>query len=301
MELHGRHLIIFGCGYVGTALAQAAKRSGARVTALTRNHAAAEALRRSGVAEVCVADLAAGDWHARMPSDVDLAVVCVSSGGGGTDGYRSSYVDGMRSVLHWTAGRNRPLETLLYTSSTSVYPQGGGEVIDETKATEGGSERARILMEAENQLRAAPPTACLRSFILRLAGIYGPGRHHLLDQLRTGAGTLPGSPGTRLNLAHRDDIVAAILACLGSPMAAGCRTYNVADGRPSTRREVADWLCGQLGRSPVRFTGGTTGAHRDGGETPDRIIASARLQAESGWRPRHGDFRSGYADLLRQV
>ena len=120
-----KHLVVFGAGYVGVEVARQAITRGLRVTALTRNAIKATALRALGV-EVIVADLAEGGWyvHPALAGGADFVLNCVSSGGGGIDGYRRSYVDGMRSVLAWVY--RVPVGTLVYTSSTSVYPQDGG-------------------------------------------------------------------------------------------------------------------------------------------------------------------------------
>ena len=79
-------LMVFGCGYVGTALAKHCLAAGVRVGALTRNVEKAEALRALGVQEVIVADLQDSDWHGRVEQSYEAVVNCVSSAGGGTEG-----------------------------------------------------------------------------------------------------------------------------------------------------------------------------------------------------------------------
>ena len=293
-RLANKRLVILGCGYLGTAVAVQARAAGLQVAALTRNAARAAEIAALGV-EAVVDDLAAETWHARIAPGADLVLDCVSAGGGGLEGYRRSYVDGLRSVLAWA--RRGPAGTIVYTSSTSVYPQSGGAVVDETSAADARAPASRILRDAENVLRQAGE-ACGRWFILRLAGIYGPGRHHLLDQLRTGAESLPGEGGHRLNLAHRDDICAAIVLAFAAPPRWTNRIYNVADGAPAPKAEVVGWLAERLGRAPPRFGGGPGSARREFAAPPDRIISSARLRAELGWQPRYPTFREGYAALL---
>lgn len=298
MALAGKHLVIFGCGYVGRALAAAARVAGAEVTALTRNPRIAAELSREGI-EVVVGDLAASDWHSAITRPVDFVVNCVSSGGGTPEDFQRSYVRGMQSVLAWLAARPPAVATFVYTSSTSVYPQGSGVIVDETAATGAGPFNGQILLESENLLRAASANAVRRSFVLRLAGIYGPERHYLLNQLRDGATVLAGDPAHRVNLAHRDDIVAAIIACLNAPPAITSSVFNVADGAPAPKGEVVRWLAEQLGVPAPGFDGSTSSHRRAGQPMPDRIISSAKIQRELGWRPRFPDYRAGYAELLR--
>lgn len=291
-SLSGQRVVIFGCGYVGAAVAAAAVARGARVTALTRNEAKAAALQASGV-EAVVADLADTAWHARIAGGAELVLNCVSSGGGGLDGYRRSYVDGMVSVLAWarTAGG---MGTLVYTGSTSVYPQDGGVRVDETAPTAGGGERAELLLRAEALLWSAGPGVAVRRFVLRLAGIYGPGRHHLIDQVRTGE--VAGLGDHHLNLIHRDDIVAAVLACAAAPATVADRTFNLADDGAARKEEIVAWVAAQLGVPVPRFTGAPAGGRR--AVTPDRIIANAAAKAALGWRPGYPTYREGYASLL---
>src|SRR5688572_7340998 len=128
--LSGRHLVIFGCGYVGTAVARWAATAGLRVTALTRNAASAVVLREVEINAV-VADLASHTWHEEISVAPDFALNCVSSGGGGAEAYRHSYLQGMESIAAWTTARGG-IGTFLYTSSTSVYPQGEGAIVNES-------------------------------------------------------------------------------------------------------------------------------------------------------------------------
>jgi nucleoside-diphosphate-sugar epimerase len=289
--LPGRHLVIFGCGYVGTAVAQWAISAGLRVTALTRNTSAAVWLRDMGVFPV-VADLATDAWHSQIGDAPDFAINCVSSGGGGIEGYRHSYLRGMESIVTW-AKAHRGVGTFVYTSSTSVYPQGDGVTVDETMVAAPATDRAQILIEVEEAVKARPQP-WERFFILRLAGIYGPGRHALLEQVR--AGEVSGNGDHHLNLIHRDDIVAAVAACLTAPKGVASDVFNVADDGHATKAEIVHWLAEKVSVSAPTFTGAPAGSRRQ--VTPDRVIANAKLKTMLGWRPRHPTFREGYASLL---
>ncbi len=296
ITLHGKRLVIFGCGYVGGAIARAAVAAGAHVEALTRNPEKAALLRAQSLAKVVVAELSSSDWHSQLEGGADFVVNCVSSAGG-PDGYRQSYLAGMASILKWAASGQTPIGTILYTSSTSVYPQGGGAVIDETVPAEGATPNGKIIRESEMRLQAVPDAICRRWFILRLAGIYGPGRHHLLNQLREGTTSLGGSGGHHLNLVHLDDIVSAVLGSLRAPQTIGSQIFNVADIAPARREDVVRWLAERLGRAMPAFDG-IPGTRRGGEPMPDRVISSEKIQRVLGWRPRHPDYRSGFDEIL---
>lgn len=293
-----KRLLILGCGYVGAAVARQARAEGWAVAALTRNPAKAAALESEGIPAVA-GDLAGTDWHDRVGRDFDFVLNCVAAGGGGVEGYRSSYFAGMESVLAWA--RQAKIGTLVYTSSTSVYAQGEGARLDESMPAEGRSDTARILVDTERLLREPAPghaQAIGRWFILRLAGIYGPGRHSLLDELRAGSAQIPGTGTHRLNLAFRDDIVDAIMAAFRAPMTVQNEIFNVADDTAATKQEVVAWLAAQLGR-PVPPFSGVADARRSA--VPDRIIANDRIKSVLGWAPRHPTFREGYAEILSEA
>ena len=285
LSVEPRRLVIFGAGYVGAVVAQQALARGLRVTALTRNAEKACALSVAG-ADVIIADLADTDWHERLPEGADLVLNCVSSGGGGPEGYWHSYVEGMKSVLSW-AGQV-PVGSLVYTSSTSVYPQGGGARVDESASIESTRLEGNALVEAEDRLL----NSGTRGFVLRLAGIYGPGRHYLLDQLRSGCGEIAGLGGHRLNLIHRDDIAGAIWAALEAPIELCGGVFNVADDGAATKADVAAFLAGKLGLPAPLFTGASAPGRRR--VTPDRVIANDKIKQVLGWQPQYPTFREGY-------
>jgi nucleoside-diphosphate-sugar epimerase len=291
----GKRLVIFGCGYVGAEVARQAGARGMNVTALTRNAAKAAALTADGV-DAVVADLSDHSWHPQVKGGADFVLNCVSSGGGGIDGYRRSYVKGMRSVLTWARDRGSA-GALVYTGSTSVYPQNGGVHVDETAPAEDAGERAGILLEAE-RLLCESSGAARRWFVLRLAGIYGPGRHHLLEQVRSGE--IAGRGDYHLNLIHRDDICAAIWAAFSAAKNIPSGVFNVADDSAATKRDIVDWLAEQLQLPAPRFTGARAQGRR-AGDVPDRIIDNGLVKRQLGWSPRYPSFREGYGAILRAL
>lgn len=320
------HLVVFGAGYVGGALARRAVASGWRVTALTRNPETAAALRAAGCA-VVIAELGSRDWWDAPELRQGAARVAVTvAAGGGPDGYRRSYVDGLASVVGWgrrgrsAAGAGGVVDGdgvgdvwigngtagagghLIYTSSTSVYPQGGGARVTESDPIGGEAESTRALVEAERLAAGWPgPTT-----VLRLAGIYGPDRIHLAEQVRRGEAS--GSPDAHLNLIYRDDILDAFDAVwarsegrFGAQGGEGFAAdepdvYNLADEGSATKGEVVAWLAARLGVAAPQFTGLPAGGRRMA--TPDRVIDATRARERLGWRPARRTYREGYAEVL---
>ena len=296
--LSGSRLFVAGAGYVGGAVVEAALAAGAGVVALTRNEARAGELRAAG-AQVVVADLALSVWHEEVrAADFDFVLNCVSAGGGGLAGYQRSYVEGNASLVAWAERAGRAggggcgAGHLIYTGTTSVYGEAAGARVGEDAAAEGGGERGGLLREAE-RIVATWPGAWT---VLRLAGIYGPGRSHLLAQVRDGGGEVAGRAETHLNLIHRDDIVAAILATWARGAETAGRVFNVADDGAAPKGEVVAWLAARLRVAMPRFSGSPAGGRRE--LTPDRVIANDRFKAATGWAPRYPTYREGYAALL---
>ncbi len=291
--------VIFGCGYVGGELARRLVERGVRVAALTRNPETAGALRSMGLSEVVEAELQTKDWHAALRGDYEAVVNCVSSAGGGLEGYRRSYLEGQVSILDWLGPRR--LRRYLYTGSTSVYPQDDGGWVDERADTSQAPPTGRVLLESEALLRALDPRRVERWYVFRLSGIYGPGRHYLIDQVREHAeAPIPGRGDYALNMIHRDDVVSALLRALDPESSAPSGIYNLSDDRPATKEAVVRWLAGQLGRPAPGFDPSQVPPRlaRRGGRMPDRRISNAKAKRAFGWTPRYDSFEAGYRGLL---
>ena len=295
-----KNLLLLGCGYVGKALLKEAKAKGGwRVTALTRNPQMAEVLRHAGADRVIEAELASASWHADVPGTWDLVANTVSAGRGGADAYRKSYIEGNHSLVQWASRDDVDARTVIYTSATSVYPQTQGELVDEAASHQGVGENGRLLLESEavfiEGLKAANVP---HYFCLRLAGIYGPGRHYLLDRLRAGERVVAGQSDYYLNLIHRDDIGEACWFLYDNSQKAENGVYNVSDGHFATKREIVEWLAEHYQTvkplfKPDEETARAKRRKNEAGKLPNRRIVSVKLMA-LGWRPRHPNFTDGY-------
>ena len=291
-------VMIFGCGYVGTALAEKLLGDNVRVGALTRNREKASNLKQLGLSEVVINNVEDTDWHRKLSGSYAAVVNCVSSAGGGLEGYRKSYVEGQQSILKWT--EEHAVKRYIYTSSTSVYPQDGGVEVDETADTSTASPTGQLLRESEQVLESLADRLDAW-YVLRLAGIYGPGRHYLLNMLRSGETVIPGFGDYFLNLIHRDDITSAICRLLMNANPQDSGIYNLADNSPTTKTEVVNWLADKLGIPQPQFDLNQTSPRlqRRGGRMPSRQILNRRFCQTFDWTPEYPDFRAGYEQLLQ--
>ena len=207
----------------------------------------------------------------RLPA-VEAVVHCASSGRGGVEQYRAVYLEGARALADVLAPRR-----FVFTSSTSVYAQTDGSVVNEESAAEPDRETGRILREAEEVVLARGGS------VARLAGIYGPGRSVLLKKFFADEAVIEGDGGRVINQVHRDDIASA-LALLLESSAHGI--FNVCDDEPMTQRTLYEWLA-QHFHKPLPPTG-PPDPNRKRGWTSKRV-SNAKLRA-LGWAPHFPTF-----------
>lgn len=285
-------IAILGCGYVGAEFARQAQAAGHEVLGVVRSERSRDALRTEGIPAEAF-DLQSGDWAA-LPPSFDAVVYAASTGGGGPEAYALAYDLGVRRALAWAQAVGA--QAFVFTSSTGVYRQDDGGLVDETSLV-GGAPTADAILGGE---RAVLSAGFAKARVLRLGGLYGPGRHHLVDQLRRGETIIGGRVDHFINYLHRDDAASAILAALtGGP--SGARIYNVSDGQPVTKAELACWIATQLGQPTPTFDPSAPAGPRvaKGGRTqPNRVVATGLIRAELTWKPRFIGVFAGLKELF---
>tara|TARA_R100000027_G_scaffold65118_1_gene59284 strand:- start:1971 stop:2861 length:891 start_codon:yes stop_codon:yes gene_type:complete len=289
--------VILGCGYVGTAVARNWLADGHEVWGVSRNSDTLAQIEHDSFYPV-VADVDTAEWHAQVPSSPAIVLNCVSTAGPGIEGYRKSYIGGNHSVLDWARAGNP--ERIVYTGSTAVYPfTDGREVWEDDAGGEDLAESGKLVLESEKMLLQDPEIGD-RCTVLRLAGIYGPSRHHLLDAVKRSNGVLPGRGDYFLNLIFLDDIVSAVDAVWHSPIAGG-KAYNLADETPPTKEEMVSWLAERIGCTAPKFDpeamdGRRMRVNRAGG-SPNRRVKIDRIKQDTGWSPKYRSFRDGFEKI----
>ena len=286
-------VLIVGCGYVGLPLGVELVQQGHAVFGLRRSAAAEAQLLAAGITPLS-GDVTRPETLATLPHDFDWVVNCVASGGGDAADYRQIYLHGTANLLAWLAPY--PPKKFVYTSSTGVYGQNDGSTVKETSPTEPEAETARVLVETEKLLLAAFASQRLPAVILRVAGIYGPGRGYAFKQFLKNEARIEGDGSRVMNMIHRDDLIGCIIAALknGRPG----EIYNVVDDEPVTQTHFFDWLAATLGKNPPPSVPENPEATRKRGVTNKRV-SNRKLKMEIGWPFRHPNFRIGYsAEIL---
>jgi nucleoside-diphosphate-sugar epimerase len=261
------------------------------VVGLRRGAAEDEQLKAAGI-QPFPADIAVAADLDALPLPFDWVVYCVASSRGGVEDYRRAYLEGPRNLVMRL--RAAPPAKFVYLSSTGVYGQTGGETVSEASATEPAAATGQVLVEAERGLLASWRDRGLPVVILRLAGIYGPGRGYWLKQVLAGEARIEGDGSRILNMVHRDDVIGVSIAALERGRAG--EVYNVVDDEPVRQAGLLGWLSARLGRPLPPCVAGDEVAARKRGVTSKRVL-NRKVKEELQYAFRHPTFREGYAAL----
>jgi nucleoside-diphosphate-sugar epimerase len=287
-------VLIVGCGYVGLPLGAELVKQGNEVFGVRRSPAAEAEIKAAGIRPL-IADITRADELTKLPGPFDWVVNAVSSNRGGVEEYRQTYLEGTRNLIEWLSAS--PPRKFVYTSSTSVYGQTDGSLVRETSLTQPAGETGRILIDAENLLLSAAQQKKFPAAILRVAGIYGPGRgHHFLKYLRDEA-RIEGKGERIINMIHRDDLVGILLAALKSGRPG--EIYNAVDDEPVAQIHFFRWLSETLGKWMPPSVPETGKGERKRGLT-NKKVSNRKLKMELGYQFKYPTFRQGYtAEITR--
>jgi len=270
-------VVLAGCGDVGTQVALELLAAGHRVLGLRRStHALPSAVTARSV------DLAAE--VPQLPDDTETVVVATAADGGTVEDYRRAYLSVVANITRAVrTGRASP-RRVLFVSSTGVYGGDDGRWVDERTPTRPATATASVLLEAERYLHAELPGAT----VLRLAGIYGPGRTGLVNRVRQRPPPIPDHPRWT-NRIHRDDAAAAIVH-LTTATRRPAPLYVGTDDCPAERGQVIRYLAGELGVPPPTM--------QRASEAPGGKRCRNTLLRSSGYSLRYPTYREGYRAVL---
>ncbi len=234
---------IVGPGYLGARVAEqldrpviAVNRSGEWPEGVAPEHVRMHAL------DLCDPSLDPGPL-----AQARQLVLCVAPGR--SQDRRALYVGGTARLLE-RLGRGA-LERIVWVGSTSALPSTDAW-LDERCTTEPQTERGRVQRDAEHVVAEHGRRHGIPWFVLRMGGLYGPGRSLSRIYRRRGDDPLPGDGMAPTNLVHRDDAVAAILAALGAPPdRAG--VVHVVDDEHTPRRVMYARIAQQQGWPPLSW------------------------------------------------
>jgi nucleoside-diphosphate-sugar epimerase len=283
-----RGTLIVGCGYIGSRVSQmlVSAGQGGPVYAMTRNRAKADQLAVAGF-EPIVADWTDRRTLAHLPA-CDRVLVAVSYDARSGIPRDAAQVGGLRNLLDFV----NPDTDICYLSTTGVFHQADGRWVDETSPARPIGEGGIAHLRAESLLHRHRPGG--RWTILRLAGIYGPGRIPRVNDVIQNR-PIDGPYTGFLNLIHRDDAAEAILATW--QLARPHRLYLVGDDAPVIRSTFYEKIA-TLTRSPApifRKTETPSLSARSGG---NKRIWNRRMRRDLLPKMHFPTYAEGLTDLL---
>lgn len=281
--------IVFGCGYLGRRVAGLWAAAGRTVYAVTRRADRAEDLAREGL-HALVADVTRPETLRGLPP-ARTVLYAVGYDPRSHASREQVYVQGLRAVLDALPDR---VEKVVFTSSTGVYGSSGGRWVDELTPCRPTRDAGRAMLAAEETLRSHRLGD--RAIVLRLAGLYGPGRVPRLADVRAGR-PIEAAEGACLNLIHVEDAARVVVAA--AERTRPPRTYVVSDGHPTDRREFYLYLAELLGSPPPRFVDPSPQGAADRRGGADKRVKSARMIEELGLILAYPTYREGLRAIVR--
>lgn len=276
-------VLIVGFGDLGAETARQLASSDVKVIGLRRSPQSVLSEAVSSNIEIISADVSQpSSLQVLEVIEPEIIVYCVAAGGQTDAEYQSAYVDGLRHVLA-TQKSNSRLKHVFFVSSTRVYGQDTQAVLDESVPAQPADFGGERLLEAEHTLQ----TLSCGYTVLRLSGIYGPGRLRMINLAKSPANWPKQNIWS--NRIHRDD-AAAFMVFLIKQVLAGNAVQNcfiVTDSKPVPQYEVLSWLATELQA-----------------DKPEQIPASGgkRLSNQSmlatGFKLQYADYKAGYRTLL---
>ena len=279
------HLIVFGLGYTGTAIAAGAARLGWQVTATSR-----ESRRHTAPLGVVLIDFDNATPALAQATHIVQTAAPDEHGDPALARYGLEIKEGQR--LRWAG----------YLSTTGVYGDRDGGWVDEDTPVAPTVARAQRRVAAEQAWAAALPGCAIDLF--RVAGIYGPGRS-AFDDLRNGQARRVLKPDHLFGRIHRDDIAAAVIAAMQQERAPGPRVLNLADDEPAASADVTAEAARLLNLEPpplIPFAEAVAGMSPMGRSfwSENRRVRSEKTQSRLGLRWRYPTYREGLRAILQQ-
>jgi len=216
-------VLIIGCGDIGVRVARILQASGIKVAGLARSEEAAERLRGFNI-EPVMGNLDDADSLETLPSKGKLVFYLAPPPGGGP-------VDGRMRTFCKVVGPGQAPVKIVYMSTSGVYGDCHGARVTEATPVNPQTSRAQRRVDAENVLQEWGRTNGVPVVILRVTGIYGPGRLPLA-RLRQGHPVLKETESPPTNRIHADDLAAVCVAA--AEKAADGDIFNVSDGQSGT-------------------------------------------------------------------
>lgn len=280
-------LVIFGTGYSAQALVQEMQPvAPGSIVGTTRSEAKAEALSRMGVTPRI---FPGSDMRADLEGATHVLITA-----GPEDG-ADPVLKHLRSDFEELASR---FDWVGYLSTTGVYGDHDGEWVDECAPLTPATRRGRARVTTEGEWQALARDHGLPLHILRLPGIYGPGRGPF-EKVRNGTARRIIKDGQVFSRIHVEDIAQALLASMNRPNPGAI--YNICDDDPAPPQDVLTYAAELLGVDlppAVRFEDAEMTPMARSFYAESKRVDNRRMKDELGLRLRYPTYRAGLDALF---
>jgi nucleoside-diphosphate-sugar epimerase len=290
-----KNFLVIGCGDVGRRVAKLAMAGGARVTALARTPEKAGNLSQQGI-ETVIGDLDGPGPIGNLPTRGAVVFYFAPPPGGGV-------IDPRIRVFCGSVEPGEEPEKVVYISTSGVYGDRRGEKVTEETPVNPLTDRARRRLDAEMILRNWAAHRGVATVILRVTGIYGPGRLPL-DRIRKGHPVLREDEAPFTNRIHADDLARVCLAA--AEKGEDGDVFNVSDGRAGSMTEYFNAVADAFGL-PRPPQVGREEARRVMNPlmlsylTESRRMDNCRMLEKLGVRLLYPDLESGLRAIVREM
>jgi nucleoside-diphosphate-sugar epimerase len=282
----GLRVFFLGLGYCAEALIGRAP--GLEPSGTARSQERVSALRAAGIEAYVFDGTRADPGLEAALKRAEAVVVSIPPHGGGQEPL-DLFADAIAAAPN--------LARLLYLSTVGVYGEHGGRWVDETAATRTGSERGLARLAEEARWTAVGRARGTAVDLLRLPGIYGPGRN-ALEKLRRGEPRRIVKPNHVVNRAHVDDIAEVARLVLTNGL--GGQIWNVADDEPAPPQDVITYAAALLGVPPPSEEPFETARLSDFSASffaEEKRVSNAKAKALLGFAPAFPSYREGLKAL----
>ncbi len=276
------HILFFGFGFSARTLAHRLDRTAWKISGTSRDAEGVAAIEAQGFTGIRFDELA------EIPTDVTHIVSSVPPGEGGDPVIQKFGRD--------LKGRARQFRWVGYLSTTGVYGDHGGAVVDETTPLTPNTERGQRRVAAET---AWAEITGLPLHIFRLAGIYGPGRN-ALESVKDGSAKRVIKAGQIFSRIHVEDIAGILEASMANPRPGA--VYNMADDEPCPPQDVIAFAAELLGVAPppeVPFEQAKLSNMARSFYADSKRVSNALVKHELGYHFKYPNYRTGLTALLR--
>jgi nucleoside-diphosphate-sugar epimerase len=287
MEFTMNHLLCFGFGFSAQAFAARLDKREWKISATSRDP--------EGIAEVNTQGFRGFlfDGKLQIAPDVTHLLISAPPSENG-DPVLNLFEEQLRKL-------SKQLQWVGYLSTTGVYGDRGGDWVDEDSPLEPNTARGHRRLDAERSWLKLHSDYGLPVHLLRLAGIYGPGRNQLLTVLNGSAKRII-KPGQIFSRIHVDDIAGVLAASCAKPNPG--RAYNVCDDEPCPPQEVVEFSANLLGLPvppEIPYEQAKLSPMAKSFYADSKRVSNKRMKNELGYKLLYPNYREGLRALKSQL